>query len=219
MQLNRIRQSKSEVAPNAQSKTEAELGRSGDRSAWDKLQRAALTGFGVLGTVALLGLAACPADLANPSDYDRGPASNGGAPGAAGAGPGAGAGGAAPAQPGLNVDVTCMTAVFAKSCTIPSCHAPPVAANLDLDSPNVNTRLIDVVATHGSASPNTGCVANQKLIDSANPDQSWLILKLSTDGKTCGLPMPVGSPLSSDETACLKKYAQDVAAAAKAGGK
>lgn len=214
MQLNRIRQSKSEVARNAHSKTQEELGGSGHRSAWDTFQRAALTGCGLLGTLALLGLAACPADLANPSDYDRGPANAGGAQGSAGAG----TGGAAPGQPGLNVDTKCLTDVFAKSCTIPSCHAPPVAAGLDLDSPNVNTRLIDVVATHGSASPSTGCVANQKLIDSANPDQSWLILKLSTDGKTCGLPMPIGSPLTSDETNCLKKYAQDVAAAAKAGG-
>ncbi|MES1178923.1 MAG: hypothetical protein ABUL62_31685 [Myxococcales bacterium] len=220
-----MRQSDSETARQAQSETLGVPPRHSRSSAWDRVQRVALAGFGVIGTLGLLGLAACPADLANPQDYDHpGSLTPGGAGGASGGGAGApgagGASGAAPTQPGLNVDTTCITAIFTKSCALVGCHAAPAAgaAHLDLSSPNVNTRLIDVVATHELASPDTGCVANQKLIDSANPAQSWLVGKLTTDGKTCGLVMPVGPALSTDDMACFTKYAQDVAAAAKAGG-
>ena len=221
MQLNRIRKSDSQTAPEAQSETRAGRQRRRRGSAWDRVQRIALTGFGVLGTGALLGLAACPADLANPGDYDHpGSLTPGGASGnMAGAG-GAGGGGGGSTQPGLSVDTACLTAIFGKSCGVPGCHFAPAAgaAHLDLSSANVNTRLIDIAATHEGAEPNTGCVANQKLIDSANPDQSWLVQKLTTDGTTCGLAMPIGTPLSATDVACFTKYAQDVATAAKAGG-
>jgi hypothetical protein len=219
VQLNRIRQSDSEIAQEAQSEVQGVRPRRRRGSAWDRVQRLALTSFGVLGTLALLGLAACPADLANPGDYDHpGSLTPGGASGAMGGG--TGVGGAGPTQPGLNVDTACLTAIFSKSCAVPACHFAPatLAAHLDLSSPNVNTRLIDVVATHENADPKTGCVADQKLIDSASPDQSWLVQKLTTDGKTCGSTMPIGTPLSATDTACFTKYAQDVAAAAKAGG-
>jgi hypothetical protein len=140
-----------------------------------------------------------------------------GAGGASGGASGGTSGGGS-TQPGLKVDTTCLTTVFKKSCTTVGCHsATAPAASLDLSSPNVNTRLIDVVATHGDASPSTGCIANQKLIDSASPDKSWLVQKLTTDGKTCGLLMPVGPMLPATDIACFTKYAQDVAAA-KAGG-
>jgi hypothetical protein len=223
VQLNRIRQSDSEIAQEAQSETQGVPPRRRRGSAWDRLQRLTLAGFGVLGTVALLGLAACPADLANPSDYDHPgsltPGGSGGAmAGGAGAG-GAGTGGAGTAQPGLGVATTCLTTIFAKSCGIPACHLAPatLAAHLDLSSPNVNTRLIDVAATHEGAMPNTGCVASQKLIDSTSPDQSWLVQKLTTDGTTCGYQMPIGTPLSATDIACFTKYAQDVAAAKASG--
>jgi hypothetical protein len=221
VQRNRIRQSSFKIAHKAQSEKQGQSACGPRGSVWDRVQRIALTGFGALGTAALLGLAACPADLANPSDYDH-PGSKStagaGAGGASGGGAGSGTGGALPAQPGLNVSTTCLTTIFAKSCSMVGCHAVPAAADLDLSSPNVNTRLIDVPATHESANPATGCIANQKLIDSTNPDMSWLVQKLSTDGKTCGLAMPIGQPLSDTDVACFKKYAQDVAAAAKAGG-
>jgi hypothetical protein len=220
VQLNRIRKSDSETAREAQSETQGAPPRRLRGSVWDGLQRVALIGFGVLGTAALFGLPACPADLANPSDYDHpGSLTPGGSGNTAGAGNVAGAGGAGSTQPGLNVDTTCLTTIFAKSCGIPACHLAPGAgaAHLDLSSPNVNKRLIDVASTHELASPNTGCVAGQKLIDSANPDQSWLVQKLTTDGTTCGLLMPIGTALSADEIACVKKYAADVAAAKTSG--
>ncbi|MET0795225.1 MAG: hypothetical protein ABW061_27145, partial [Polyangiaceae bacterium] len=181
----------------------------------------ALSVLGALATVGLLGLAACPADIANPGDYNHpGSASAGTSAGGSGASAGSAGAGGASTQPGLNVPTTCLTAVLAKSCGTLGCHQAPAtfAAGLDLSSPNVNTRLIDVVATHKDADPASGCVVGQKLIDSVNPDQSWLVLKLSTDGTSCGYSMPIGSSLSADDTACLKQYAQDVAAATKAGG-
>ncbi|MEO6601659.1 MAG: hypothetical protein ABIQ16_17415 [Polyangiaceae bacterium] len=181
-----------------------------------------MTGFGVLGTAALLGLAACPADLANPSDYDHaGSLTSGGAANTAGGGNTAGTGGGGSTQPGLNVSTKCLTDIFAASCSSIGCHAGPAAvaaARLDLSSANVNTRLIDVLATHELAPIDAPCVAGQKLIDSANPDQSWLVRKLTAAGATCGSRMPIGPELPADEMACVTKYAQDVATAAKAGG-
>ncbi len=174
-------------------------------SHWDRLQRAALTCVGLVGTVGLLSLAGCPADLANPQDYQQAATSTGGA------------GGAPAMQPGLDVDTACLTAIFTASCTLSVCHSgtAELAAHLDLASPGVNKRLIDIKASHETA---TGCKTGDKLIDSANPDQSWLLLKLTKTDQVCGSPMPIGPPLAADQIACVTKYTQDVHAAAVAAG-
>ena len=205
-----MRQSDTETSTNAQNDTQGvEPHLHG--SAWDRLQRVALTSFAVVGTVALLGLAACPADLANPGDYDHPAANAGGATG----GGGSGAGGAN-TDPKLAVPTTCLEQVFADACASAPCHmAPATIAGLDLSSPGVNTRLIDVVAPHLNASPNTGCMPNQKLIDSANPTASWLLLKLDTDGKTCGSKMPIAAmDITAEQKKCIQDYVTAVAAAA-----
>ena len=161
--------------------------------------------------MALLGLAACPADLANPSDYDRPPAA-GGAP--------AGAGGDTSGNPALQVDTACLTAIFNTDCAaLAGCHKPGTpapGAGLDLGSPGVNARLIDVPATHADITGTPVCPSGDKLIDTANPDASWLLLKLTQPTQTCGFAMPVGLPLSDTDLACVRKYITDVAAAAGA---
>jgi hypothetical protein len=213
-----MRQTDSEITPEAQSNTQGVPPQGRRSSAWDRAQRIGLAAFGVLGTLGLLGLAACPADLANPSEYD--------VPGAAGAmgGGSAGAGGAGSTQPGLNVDTTCLTQVFTTNCTTSIiCHktgaTPNAGASLDLESPGANKRLIDVPATHGGVAANATCMPGQKLIDSAMPDNSWLLLKLTTAtaDQKCGSQMPIGPLLSDTDLTCVKKYIQDVADAAKSG--
>lgn len=188
----------SDLAPCAQSEQVQAR-----RSRWG-VQRSALAAIGVLGTLTLLLLAGCPGNLENAQTYNI---DNPDQPAQAGSN--------GVTQPGLDVDTGCLTTIFKASCVTVGCHgATTPAAGLDLDSPGVNKRLINVLATHQLAMPNTGCVANQKLIDAANPDASWLVGKLTTDGSTCGLRMPVGPMLSADQIACATKYAHDVAAAA-----
>jgi len=191
-------------ARNAQAAPE----RRSNGNAW---HRARGTGLGLVVCAGLLGLAGCPANLEDPERF---------APAAAAAGSNGSAGGGA-VVPGLNVDTTCLQEAFSASCATAGCHksGANAAAGLDLGSPGVNRRLIDVVAPHTGAFPNTGCVSNQKLIDSSNAAASWLLIKITAaDPNSCGVTMPIGAPLSADHLACIKKYADDVAAAATSGG-
>jgi hypothetical protein len=163
------------------------------------LQRLKLACLGLLGTGALLLLAACPANLANPEDYAPAPLAVAGAS-------------------GVDLPVpACMTTIISASCGQGTCHGVSKAADLDLVSANLSRRLINVAATHRDAAPSSGCVPGVKLIDSANPSASWLVQKL-TDAKMCGFIMPVSlmQTLTSDQVACFTQYANDVAAAAKA---
>ena len=198
-----MRQSDFETAHLAQSNAQhgpAERRRS---LTWLSVRRSAWASVGVLGTGALLSLTGCPASLENPERFDVAPVSAGG--------PGM--------QPGLNVDTTCLVAAFSASCAMNTiCHkaGATAAAGLDLESPGVNARLINIKAPHKDANPATGCVPNN-LVDTANPAASWLSGKLDTDGKTCGSKMPIGM-ITAEQTACIKKYVQDVAASASSAG-
>jgi hypothetical protein len=164
------------------------------------LRRLTLACLGLLGTGALLTLAACPANLANPEDYAPAPLAVAGAS-------------------GVDLPVpACMTTIIGASCGNVGCHgASAPQAGLDLVSANVSRRLINVAATHGGVAAPNGCVPGVKLIDSANPSASWLVQKL-TDTKMCGFIMPVSlmPTLTSEQIACFTQYANDVAAAAKA---
>ena len=153
-----------------------------------------------LGSAALFALAGCPANLANPQDY---------APPA----PTAAGGGASSDVP----VPACMTTIISASCSLVGCHSKNApAAGLDLVSPNLSQRLIDVSSTHQLVSAPNGCVPN-KLIDSANPSTSWLVQKL-TDTMDCGFLMPIGPPLTADQIACFSQYASDVHAKVAGGG-
>ena len=209
-----MRHSDSEIAHTAQSEKQGATPQGERASGWDRLQRAALTCVGLVGTVGLLALAGCPADLANPQDYQQAASTGGDTSGTGGA--------TGVMKPGLAVDTTCLTAIFAKDCAaLAGCHKPGAGAGagLDLGTAGVNARLIDVPATHMDASPATGCMTGQKLIDSATPEASWLLIKVTVSqvDQKCGFAMPIGAPLTSDELACVTKYTQDVHAAALAG--
>ena len=199
--MNRMRQPDSETARDAHSNAQAAQPIARRRLGWHQVQRVALACFGLLGTLSLVALAGCPADLANPESFAIAGSAQGGM-----------------SSPALAVDTTCLTAVFAANCATVACHKGRVlGADLDLDSPGVNARLIDVVATHKDAMPTAGCLTGDKLIDTANPSASFLLAKVTKtmDALNCGFTMPIGSMLSAEDLACLNKYVQDVSTAAK----
>ena len=74
--------------------------------------------------------------------------------------------------------------------------------------PGLAERLVDVPAA-GPFCAEQGF----KLIDSADPDNSLLLLKLSVDAP-CGSAMPLGSGpagLTDNELACMQSYVHDLA--------
>jgi hypothetical protein len=89
--------------------------------------------------------------------------------------------------------------IFPPSCSTSACHsAQSQQGNLDLESAGLPGRLVNKQA-HGGP----GLV-----IDSSNPAQSVMLLKL-TDTPPFGFQMPLGAaPLSSDEITCLQAWVQ-----------
>jgi hypothetical protein len=201
--MNRMRQADPEATRNAA--PTAQEGRAHARrgSGW---QRALLAGFGVLGTVGLLGLAGCPASLEDPGRFDVGVT----------AGAGGGSAGGGMTDPALAVDTTCLYAVFTKSCATVGCHkAITPQGGLDLESPGANARLINIAATHKDATMPAACATGDKLVDPAMSAKSWLLLKVtkSADDTNCGYTMPIGTPLVQADVDCIKTYVANVAAA------
>jgi hypothetical protein len=92
-----------------------------------------------------------------------------------------------------------VTDIFPPSCTTSACHsAQSQQANLDLESAGLPKRLVNKLA-HGGPG---------YLIDSKNPGQSVLYLKV-TGNPPFQFQMPLGAPpLSSDEMACLLAWVQ-----------
>ena len=64
--------------------------------------------------------------------------------------------------------------------------------------------LVDAPALSG------GACSGRKYIDTANPEQSLILLKLGA-GAPCGLPMPLGAPLTPNEDTCLRAWVAGVA--------
>ena len=106
--------------------------------------------------------------------------------------------------PDLSSDGGCnpVTDIFPPSCTTSACHsAQSQQGNLDLESPGLPKRLMDKLA-HGGPG---------YLIDSKNPGQSVLFLKV-TDNPPFQFQMPLGAPpLSTDEMKCLQAWVQSAA--------
>lgn len=94
------------------------------------------------------------------------------------------------------------TDVFPLTCASIVCHEG-TANKLDLLSPGVDQRLLDVPAM-GVHCGKTG----MKLVDSKNPEQSLILLKLTTS-PPCGSPMPLGSGpsgLKPEQLTCIHDY-------------
>jgi hypothetical protein len=170
------------------------------------VRRWALGGLGALGLGGLFTLAGCPANLDNPQRFE---------------------GTGAPAD---NIPA-CLAQIFDKNPTVGKCagngcHSAggslELGGDLDLTSPNVGSRLINANATHAGVDMNGGGVTcpPAKLIDTANPTASWLLVKINSAQGSCGSPMPLTGNLSNTQKACITQYIMDVAADAgtAAGG-
>jgi hypothetical protein len=175
---------------------------------------------------ALIGLAGCPqgADLENPEDYTIPVA-------AGGTGSGGSSGGSSGLPPLVVPDCDYKTALT-KSCAISVCHsarAPFAGLNLTPDD-LLATRLKDVVATNGDLDCDPGeqyllcemlpqecsAFATAKLVDSGNPDASFILTKMSESGCGNKMPMPPGDAASAgwnaDRAACIDKMVRAIAA-------
>lgn len=193
-------------------------------------------------------LTACPggAELEDPDRFVYGVAGASGTAGSAGAGgtSGAGAGGTAGVAgagagnagsagktwtytpPACDYQAV-LTAT--RGCASAGCHnAATSSADLDLASPGVENRLIDVNAPHADiACPNPDggvlpitCVPAScptvKLVDRAAPANSWMLKKImgATEVGECGDPMPIApGMLSAEQRDCLVLWINAMAAA------
>ena len=207
MHINRKRQFDSKSALDAQSSAqEAKPTRRAEGRF--SLQRWALACFGILGTGSLLAIAGCPANLEDPERFNL--------PGAGGASAGAAAATAGAAGAGTGVDLTKVTPLFSSTCaTSVACHvAGANVTGLDLMSPNVEQRLVNVPAMHQLAGV-TDCPM-VKLVDTAAPMKSWILSKVTPGAfGDCGALMPFGgAQLSAMDLATITKFVTDEAAAA-----
>jgi hypothetical protein len=99
--------------------------------------------------------------------------------------------------------------VLTVSCSAFGCHsANTPAANLDLESPGVQARLINVPATHmhildGSQA---NCKPGELLVDVATPEAGVMLTKV-IGTQSCGGIMPiVPRTMTTDEIACYRQW-------------
>lgn len=105
--------------------------------------------------------------------------------------------------------------LFPKKCGSSTCHdAKEPAANLDLVSPGVIERLVDVRATCADPDPDDdeACVCADRLrVDSLNPDGSYLLEKVNEEFPECDDQMPqLGQALRSRDAECLRNWILEI---------
>jgi hypothetical protein len=122
-----------------------------------------------------------------------------------------------------------------QNCARTGCHgALDRHADLDFTDPNaVAAQLVDQVAPHGDLGCNPpgtpfaectsnelaalGCPSDALLIDSANPEASWILRKLRGEQESCGDPMPIapGNSISNGwndaRRACYEDWIYEMA--------
>ena len=153
-------------------------------------------------TVALVGivggLAGCPGSLNDPAEF---------ASGSPGSDSSTESGGGTPA---CAADVPTM--ILSPTCGVVGCHNPASPAEgLDLESPGVASRLLDVPEAE---MPSLGLL----LIDSMDPGSSVILTKLQANTVPYGSQMPFGgTPLSPQQVACVAAWIDSVTASADAG--
>ena len=135
-----------------------------------------------LGVWSALVLAGCAASLSNPEDFI-----DGGSAGSA-------------------------EMILADSCGISGCHdsSPQAQAGLDLISPGVAGRVVDVNAV------GLGCETDI-LVVAGDPDASYLLDKVLNMPGICGLEMPTVGVLSADEVETLRQWIIDLGGGADGG--
>ncbi len=113
-------------------------------------------------------------------------------------------------------ETACVQQMFKRDMlTCKLCHGNAIRlGDLDIESPNPTARLKDVPAKHaGLALGMTAadCPMGDKLIDTANPDASWLLKKIRGEQGNCGTSMPQTGTLTTEQKACITSYVYCVA--------
>ncbi len=107
---------------------------------------------------------------------------------------------------GLSCD---MRSVLTAQCAAFGCHSAQVpAAFLDLESPNVENRLVNVPATHEHIldGTQTYCKAGELLVNVAIPEESNMLTKV-LGTQSCGGIMPVlPRAMTSADIACYRQW-------------
>ena len=185
----------------------------------------------LFGLAAAVTLAGCPvgADLEDPGRFVVG---TGGTSSTTG-GTGSTTGGTSAGGTGGGLVVTCAgtdyVTVLNSNCARSACHnTRSHIAGLDLTpDANLATRLKDVAATHGEIDCGNGgpfmeCVpatcppaGGALLVDSASPDDSWILQKINATHDDCGLAMPIAPGdvgFDAARKACLDTLVRAIAA-------
>jgi hypothetical protein len=125
----------------------------------------------------------------------------GGATGGTGGASGAGGTGGGMLDP-------CMGPLMTSKCSLSGCHASTVmSAGLDLSAAVIAAPQSLVDKPNKGMTP--GCTAgSSKIIDSQNPAQSLLYIKVTAP--TCGDKMPAGSTLAPAETGCILNWIKSI---------
>lgn len=128
------------------------------------------------GLLSALVIAGCPASLSNPDDFID----------------------------GGSIEKDAET-ILAESCGTTGCHdaSPQAQAGLDLISPNVESRVVDVNAI------GLGC-ESAILVVAGDPDGSYLLDKVLNLPTICGLQMPLVGSLTPDEIQILRQWIIDL---------
>ena len=137
------------------------------------MNRFASLTYGVLSALVIAG---CPASLSNPDDFID----------------------------GGSIDKEA-EAILAESCGTTGCHdaSPQAQAGLDLISPNVESRVVDIDAV------GLGCESDV-LVVAGDPDGSYLLDKVLDLPTICGLQMPLVGTLPPDEIEILRQWIIDL---------
>ena len=193
MQTNQTRQPETQPAQRAPLTAQAPRKSGGSRGRI--ALAAALAIFGASSTLTLTG---CPANLQDAERFDDA---------------------GTPAVTDPNAAPTCLTQAFSFACGSPGCH-DPTSTTLNLVSPDVAGRLVNVTAKHALLDPSVCPSTPVKYIDTSNPSASWILAKLGGTQGTCGLQMPETNPQNwtADDLTCLTNWIQTLSGASSSGG-
>ncbi len=150
-----------------------------------------------LSLTAALPLVGCPGSLDNPGQYSEGVGD--GSAGTLGSGGGDGSGGSGGGMVQCNIPVADVPEQLIRvKCATSVCHdATTPAGELDMISPGLESRLLGVDST----------CPGEVLVDTMNPENSFLLEKVSTEMPSCGgSRMPLGSSLPPEEIACVRDW-------------
>jgi hypothetical protein len=124
----------------------------------------------------------------------------------------------------VNCETPCLAAIINATGTgCKTCHSDMVKLDmgiLDMASPGLSARLKDELSQHkGITGDTSGCPMGDKIIDSANPANSWLLKKITGAQGTCGTVMPSTGALGAADQKCVTDFVYCVAGGmAPAGG-